>query len=451
MSLLKKVFTFAGGIHPDGKKELASGEKLTFLPRPGELVISMSQHLGAPATPIVKLGDRVKKYQRIGDATGFISAPVHSPACGVVKEIISTPIASSRVADAVVLTLDEEDGEVDSSMAPILDWENVDNSLLIERIKDAGVVGAGGAGFPTFVKLSPPKDKVIDTVIVNGAECEPYLNGDNRLMIERAKELWEGARIIKKIVGAKKIVFAVEDNKPKAIAALEEALCGKEGFIAVLPHSYPQGSEKHIIFSVTGRMVKTGKLPADVGCIVENIWTVLTIHSSIARGIPVVYRTTTISGSIVKKPSNFVVPIGARVSDIIEAAGGFTEKPVKAICGGPMMGFAMARLDLPVTKTCSGLLFLSEKEVFEFESNPCIGCSRCVDACPMGLMPKEISLAVEADDINEAEKLSVMNCFECGSCAFVCPAHRPLVQHNRRAKAIIGAMRRAAAQKEASK
>lgn len=444
MKLLDKIFHFHGGIHTEGHKELAAGRPLEEIPRPKILTISMSQHLGAPATPCVKPGDHVVKYQKIADASGFISSPVHTPHAGVVKSIISSATASTRVAPAVVIELDNDDGAEDAAMTPIPDWKNAPIPELLNRIREAGVVGAGGAGFPTCVKLSPPKDKVIDTVIVNGAECEPYLNGDNRLMIQMAKELWEGISIVRHILGAKRVIFAVEDNKPVAIESLRKALADTDAELAILPHSYPQGSEKHIIYSTTGRVVQMGKLPADVGCVVENVWTILTIWSSIVKGIPVVIRTVTVTGDVVAKPSNFAVPIGATVAELVAAAGGFTRPPVKAICGGPMMGFAMPSLDVPITKTCSGLVFLSEDEVCEFESNACINCGRCIEACPMGLMPREISLAVEADDIAEAEVCHVMNCFECGSCAFVCPAHRPLVQHNRRAKAIIVARQKAA-------
>lgn len=445
MKFLKKIFHFAGGIHVEGHKELASSEALTMIGRPQRVVLSMSQHLGAPSTPCVEKGQHILRYQKVGEGAGMISAPVHSPFAGTVKEIITTSIASGRTAKAVVLDVDAEDGDKDCSMPPILDWQNATKEELLARIREAGVVGAGGAGFPTCVKLSPPKGKEIDTIIINGAECEPYLNGDNRIMIERSEELQTGVSIIQKILGAKRVVFAVEDNKPIAIDHLAKAFDDTDFEIAVLPHSYPQGSEKHVIFSVTGREIPTGRLPADVGCLVENVWTILTIASAVTIGRPVVLRTVTVTGAIVRNPKNFVVPIGMTVTDLINGAGGFTEPPVKAICGGPMMGFAMPSLDLPITKTCSGLVFLGAGEVEQFETNPCISCGRCVQACPMGLMPAEISQAVESEDICLAEKYHVMNCFECGSCAYVCPAHRPLVQHNRRAKSIIMAQRKAMA------
>lgn len=444
MKLLDKIYRFAGGIHTDGHKADAADVPLKRIPQPKMLVVPLSQHIGAPATACVKAGDHVARYQVIGEAAGPVSSAIHAPLAGVVKAIGPAPTPVGRVVSAVTIEVDSENAESGDPMAP-LDWASADPAALVARVREAGIVGAGGAGFPTAVKLSPPKGKEIDTIIINGAECEPYLNGDNRLMIERAADVWTGARIIQRAVGAKRVVVAIEDNKPRAIEAMGAAIGEDNGEIAVLPHSYPQGSEKHIIFSVTGRTVATGKLPADVGCLVENVWTAVSICRATVQGIPSVIRTVTMAGDAIARPCNLVAPVGTSVHDLVEAAGGFREKPAKAICGGPMMGFAMATLDVPITKTTSGLLFLTSKSVFEFGSSPCIGCGRCVKACPMGLMPAELSQAIEANDLDLAQKLHVMNCFECGSCAYMCPARRPLVQHNRRAKAIIGAKLRAAA------
>ncbi len=448
MNFVGKIFKFRGGVEVEGRKELSSGCPLERAPRPGRLVVSMAQHRGVPAVPGVLPGEHVAKFQKIADAAGKVSSPIHAPHAGVVKAVVASATASTRVADAIVLDLDPEDGVPDASLKPIENWAEVPAAELLGRIRDAGVVGAGGAGFPTYMKLAPVAGRTIDTVIVNGAECEPYLNGDNRLMIERASELWIGALILRRVTGARRVVFAVEDNKPKAIAALEAALAGTDGEIAVLPHAYPQGSEKHIVYSVTGRKIPYGKLPADVGCIVENIWTTLTVHRAILRGEPVTVRTITVSGEAIARPANFAAPIGMSVRDLVDAAGGFRFPPAKAICGGPMMGVAMPSLDVPITKTTSGLVFLGGGDAFEFSSSPCINCGRCVEACPMGLVPSEISQAVESGDIPLAGRLHVESCFECGCCAYVCPARRPLVQHNQRAKAILAARRAVAFRKE---
>ena len=444
MEFLSKIFRFAGGVSVKGCKEATENVPLVRLPRPALVTVSMSQHIGAPSVPCVKPGDRVKRYQRIGDAAGVVSSAVHTPFSGVVRAIGPSATASTRVADAITIAVDPEDVETDTSLAP-MDWAASQPADIVARVREAGVVGAGGAGFPTPVKLSPPPGKKIDTVIINGAECEPYLNGDNRLMVERPVEVWTGAKIIMRAVGASRAIVAIEDNKPAAIEAMRKAIGDEDGAIAVLPHSYPQGSEKHVVYTVTGRVVGTGRLPADVGCLVENIWTTVTICHAVRDGIPSVIRTVTVAGSVVARPSNFAAPIGASVADLVAAAGGFVRQPAKAICGGPMMGFAMPSLDVPITKTCSGLVFLAPEEVFEFSSSPCIGCGRCLRACPLSLQPAEIAQASAAGDIPLAERLHAMNCFECGSCAFVCPAHRPLVQHMRRVKAAIAARRRAAA------
>jgi electron transport complex protein RnfC len=307
----------------------------------------------------------------------------------------------------------------------------------------------GGAGFPTQVKVSPPADKPIDTVIINGAECEPYLTGDHRLMLERAAALWQGAAIIRHILGAKTVRIAVEDNKPDAIQTLESAQPGDLGdaAVCVLKTSYPQGSEKQQIYSVTGRIVPTGGLPMDVGCVVENVATTLAVWDAVVNGRPLVSRIITVSGDAVAAPSNLLAPIGTPFAALVDACGGVRGRVAKIISGGPMMGFAQASLDVAMSKTSSGLLLLSASRVPGFTSQPCIACGRCIDACPMRLMPAELSQCIEADDIDAAEHNFVMDCFECGSCAFVCPAHRPLVQHMRRAKAVTLARRRAANKK----
>lgn len=445
MKLLAHLFK--GGIHPPDSKAATASKPLVELPIPKTLTLSMSQHLGAPAIPCVAVGDHVKTHQRIAQQKGPISADVHAPCCGTVKAILpAAPTPSGRAAPAIVLETDPEDQSRDETLVPFPDWSRLSHNDLVDRVRAAGVVGMGGAGFPTAVKIFPPADKPIDTIILNGAECEPYLNSDNRLMIEHADALRTGLLIMRQILGAKHVRVAIEENKPLALATMEKALEGVEGDVALVPLRplYPQGSEKQQIFSVTGRTVPMGGLPMDVGCVVENAGTVFAIYDAVVNGNPLVRRAITVSGEAVGAPSNFIAPVGTSFLDLVAAAGGPCDQVAKIIAGGPMMGFAVPSLDIPMTKTSSGLLLFGPDQVHVFSSDPCINCGRCVEACPLRLMPNEISLAVEADDIDLAERRNVMDCFECGACTFVCPAHRPLVQHHRRAKAIIAARRRAA-------
>jgi len=446
MQTIPSPFTFSGGIHPSYNKGLSSGSPIRELSLPARLVVPLSQHLGAPAKPVVGVGDAVKAGQLIAEQGGFISAPVHAPACGNVVALEETLTPAGRPCGAIVI---ETDGRQEWQLLPTFpNGPGADKKALVAQIGAAGIVGMGGAGFPTRVKLSPPADKPIDTVILNGAECEPYLTADHRLMLERAPEIRAGAEVIRLILGAKTLRIAVEDNKPDAIAAMEKAFQGIEGDVAltVLHTSYPQGSEKQLIFSVTGREVPRGGLPMDVGCVVENVSTAFAIHDAVANGRPLVSRVISVTGDAVAQPSNLLAPCGTPYGDLVAACGGLKGKAAKVISGGPMMGFAVGDLSVPTGKTTSGLLLLSAKKVSCFTSQACIACGRCVDACPMRLSPAELSQCIEADDIEGAEPLALMDCIECGSCAFVCPARRPLVHHMRRAKAIVMA-RRAAAKK----
>lgn len=451
MKILKASFRFRGGAHPPGHKALSSGTPLRPLPLPARLTISTLQHLGAPAKPCVKAGDQVRAGQLLAAAAGAISAPVHAPAAGKVAAIVEAPTASGRGAPAIVLETEAGDGVWDATLAPLPEWSGLEPRPLVERVAAAGIVGMGGAGFPTHIKLSPPTGKPIDTLIINGAECEPYLTSDHRLMLERARDIWAGCAIIRHILGAKTVRVAIEDNKPDAIRAMSEAIGEDAGdaAVAVLKTLYPQGSEKQQIFSVSGRTVPAGGLPMDVGCVVENVGTALAVWDAVVNGRPPTWRSITVTGDAVAAPCNLMAPIGASFADLAAAAGGIRGRLAKIVAGGPMMGFAVPSLDVAMGKTSSGLLLLSPSRVAVFSSQACIGCGRCVEACPMGLMPSDLSQAIEADDIELAEQIAVMDCFECGACAFECPAHRPLVQHMRRAKAVIAQRRRAAQERKA--
>ncbi len=436
MKTVKSSFKFHGGVHPDYNKELAREKPITALPLPKTLVLSMSQHLGAPAKCIVKAGDHVAKGQLIGERNGFISVNVLASAAGTVKAVEARQCAAGGWADAVILETDDDQAATPSLTLPPLDWKTATKEELLARIADAGICGMGGAGFPTSVKLSPPPDKHCEYLILNGAECEPYLTADYRIMLEQAEKIRTGVEIMRKILAGPAVRIAVEANKPEAIAALEKAFADIEGNveIVVLPVLYPQGSEKHQIYATVGRLVPPGALPISVGCVVENVGTVAALADAVAGGLPLTARVTTVSGDGIVEPKNVLAPTGTTYADLAAFCGG--EKPGvrKVISGGTMMGFTVSDLRIATTKTTSGLLFLTGKRVFQYNSHPCINCGRCLAACPMLLNPAGISRATEADDIRQAEALGVMNCIECGACTFNCPSYRSITSLCRRAK-----------------
>ena len=445
MKTVKSQFKFKGGIHPDYNKELAKDKAIVEMPCPAELVISMSQHLGAPAKCLVKAGDYVVKGQLIGEKNGFISVPVHASASGLVKTVEPRLGAAGGTAPAVVLDTTAPapaDLPTANCQLPALDWRSATREELLKRVEAAGICGMGGAGFPTAVKLNPPPNKRCEYLILNGAECEPYLTADCRLMMERADRIRIGVEIMRKVLGGPAVRIAVEANKPEAIAALEKAFADIEGNveIVVLPVLYPQGSEKHQIYATVGRVVpEPPALPIDVGCVVENVGTVAAIADAVEQGKILLSRVTTISGDAVAEPKNVEAPLGTKYADLVAFCGGAKEPPAKVLSGGTMMGFAVSTLAIGTTKTTSGLLLLSKQRVVQYTSQACINCGRCVRACPMNLNPAEISKAVEANDIKAAEDAHVMTCIECGACSFECPAHRAITQHCRRAKASIRA------------
>ena len=435
MKTVKSQFRFKGGVHPDYNKGLAREKPIERLPMPAELAISMSQHLGAPAKCVVKAGDHVDRGQVLGERNGFISVCVRSSASGTVKAVEKRLGPAGGMADAVILTTDPEQNA--SIVLPPLDWRTATREDLLKRVEEAGICGMGGAGFPTSVKLNPPPNKRCEYLILNGAECEPYLTADFRVMLERADRIRAGVEIMRKVLGGCAVRIAVEENKPEAIAVLEKAFADIEGNveIVVLPVLYPQGSEKHQIFATVGRVVpEPPALPIDVGCVVENVGTVAAIADAVEKGQPLVERVTTVSGGAVAEPKNVLAPCGTRYADLLAFCGGLKEPAAKVLSGGTMMGFAVPNLEISTTKTTSGLLFLPRAKVFQYGSQACINCGRCVRACPMNLNPAEISKAVEANDVKTAEDAHVMSCIECGACAFGCPAYRQITQMCRRAK-----------------
>ena len=444
MKTVKSPFSFKGGVHPDYNKELARDQPIAAMPVPAELVISMSQHLGAPAKCLVKKGDFVRRGQLVGEKAGFISVCVRASADGLVTAVEKRPGPAGGLADAIILDTTAElpaDLPAVPPLAP-LDWKTASREELLARVEEAGICGMGGAGFPTNVKLNPPPGRRCEYLILNGAECEPYLTADFRVMLERADRIRAGVEIMRRILGGPAVRIAVEANKPEAIAALEKAFADIEGNveIVVLPVLYPQGSEKHQIYATVGRVVpEPPALPIDVGCVVENVGTVAAIADAVEKGEMLLSRVTTVSGDAVAEPKNVLAPCGTKYADLLAFCGGLRAPAAKVISGGTMMGFAVPTTEIATTKTTSGLLFLTKRRVFQYVSEPCINCGRCVRACPMNLNAAEIAKAVEADDVKAAEALHVMTCIECGACSFSCPAYRPITQFCRKAKASIRA------------
>lgn len=432
---------FKGGVHPKEGKELSCGKEIQTAPLLDKYTVILQQHIGAPPKLIVEKGAEVKKGQLLAEAGGFVSATIHSPTSGTISDITEIDGPMGAKMKAVEITADGKD-EWGSPLEPIKNWKTTNAVELKERIADAGIVGMGGAAFPTFVKLSPPEGKKIDTLILNGAECEPYLTADHRLMLENPESVIEGAAILAKILNVKTIVIGIENNKPDAIKALTEKV-GDTGIkVQALRVRYPQGAEKQLIYAITGRKVPAGGLPMDVGCVVQNVGTAVAVKEAVTEGKPLIERITTVTGEPVVNPGNWRLRIGTPVSKVLELAGGVKYQPGKVILGGPMMGFAQKNLDATIMKNASGLLLLSLDDVSQYTSEPCIRCGRCVDACPMDLLPSTLSVAAENEVFDMTEDYHIMDCMECGSCSYVCPAHRPLVQHFKRAKAEIAAKRR---------
>jgi electron transport complex protein RnfC len=431
---MSKTATFERGIHPEYHKELASGKSIEQAKLPQRIVVPLSQHIGAPTQADVNIGDEVKKGQVIGVTTSFVSSPVHSSVSGKVIAMASFPNPAGRMVPSVVIESDGKDEAVSFNEAPA--YMKLSADEIKAKIKDAGIVGLGGAAFPTNVKLSPPKEKTIDTVIINGAECEPYLTADHRLMVERAKEVVEGLKIIMKSLGVNNGYIGIEENKPDAVEAVKSAISGEANIeLYTLEIKYPQGAEKMLIKAVKDREVPSKGLPMDVGAVVQNVGTALAVYEAVRFGKPLIERVVTVTGAGIKEPANMMVRIGTLMSDVIEQCGGLVEGAVKVISGGPMMGFAQWTLDVPVVKGTSGILVLREDEyVSSDEYSACIRCGSCIDVCPMGLNPSILSIYAEKGFFEDAKQNNLFDCFECGSCAFVCPAKRPMVQFIRLAK-----------------
>lgn len=427
--------TFKGGIHPPDMKQLSMDNAIETVAPPSTLVIPLSQHIGAPCSAQVEIGQEVKVGQVIGSADAFVSAAIHSSVSGKVVAIGPFPTPMGRMVQCVVIENDGQDTW--ATLQETEDYLSLEPGAIKEKIKAAGIVGMGGATFPTMVKLSPPKEKPIDTIILNGAECEPYLNADYRLMLESPKEVVEGLKILMASLGVKKGYIGIENNKPEAIKVME-ATVANEPTVEIAPCEvkYPQGAEKMLIQAITGRTVPNkGGLPMDVGCVVQNVGTAVAIYNAVRFGRPLIERIVSVTGKGIKNPKNVLARVGTMVRDLVEFCGGLTSDAVKVVSGGPMMGFALVDLDVPVAKGTSGILVMAEAEAARTENyGPCIRCGRCIGACPMHLMPSMLSVFSEAGLYEECKEYGLFDCFECGSCTYVCPAKRPIVQFVRLAK-----------------
>ncbi|MDI3525526.1 MAG: H+/Na+-translocating ferredoxin:NAD+ oxidoreductase subunit, partial [Candidatus Atribacteria bacterium] len=430
-----RVKTFPKGVHPPRTfKELTASSAIQAIKSPARVVLPLIQHTGAPLSPLVKKGERVKKGQKIADVEAFVSAPLHASVSGVVSAIVDWPHPTRGVFKAIVIERDGEEEER-GKLLSVERIEDLEPDFLRKWIREGGMVGLGGAAFPTHVKVSPPQGKTIEYLILNGAECEPYLTCDHRVMLEQSEEILIGLRILARACGAKAAFIGIEENKPDCIQLFEEKVKQLTIPTTVVPLAtkYPQGSEKHLILAILGREVPPGGLPLDVGVVVNNVQTAWALGRMALEGMPLVERVITVSGDCIKERGNFLVPIGTVLEELVEFCGGFIESPRKVVMGGPMMGIAQVSLAVPVIKGTSGFLFMKE---FRFSKEyPCIRCGRCVSHCPMNLIPSQLAGLSEFGAFEEAERFRVMDCIECGVCAYVCPASIPITHRIKVAKA----------------
>ncbi len=421
-----KLFSFKGGVHPPEMKGLAEDSPIQKAEIPENLTVPLVQHIGAPCKATVEVGQQVREGQIIGETQAFVTAPVHAPLSGKVKKIENMLHPLGIKVPTVVL---EVDGQEREYMEPLgEDPAKPDPKQMLERIQQAGIVGMGGATFPAHVKFSPPKEKKIDTFIINGCECEPFLTADYRIMLERGDDVLLGAQMISKILGVERTLVGIEENKPKAIENLRK-LAGKTGGeVQVLATKYPQGAEKILIKALLDREVPSGGLPMDVGVVVSNVGTAVAVCEAVRDGKPLIDRVVTVTGNGVAKPGNFLVRIGVSMQSLVDQAGGTVGTVGKLVVGGPMMGLAQSSFEVPVIKGTSGILILQEQGEMHETHLPCIKCSFCVQACPVHLIPSRLSILAEAQNWKQAEEYGANDCIECGCCTYVCPSKRPIVQ-----------------------
>ena len=430
-----------GGVHPPENK-LSAGSKIQALPIPEQVIIPLSQHIGAPATPVVQKGDNVKVGQLIAGASGFVSANIHSPVSGTVVSIANITDAAGLSKPAITIQVegDEWIDDIDRS-EKILNSNNLTKEEIIKAITAAGIVGMGGATFPTQVKLTPPPGSKAEFLIINGVECEPYLTSDHRVMLEKAEEVLIGVQLLMKAIGVQRAIIGIENNKPDAIEHLKQLASKTIGIeICPLKLKYPQGGEKQLIQATTGRTVPSGGLPIAVGAVVQNIGTALAVYEAVIKHKPLIERVVTVTGKSLARPGNYLCRLGTPISKLIEAAGGVPENTAKVIGGGPMMGRTIVNIDSPIMKGTSGILIISNKEAARKPVRECIRCGKCVSACPMGLEPYLLAKLSMFNLLERMEEEKVMDCIECGSCSFTCPSTRPLLDYIRLGKGRTGAM-----------
>ncbi len=437
--------TFRGGVHPPERKELARDQPIRVLPTPAVVRIPLIQHLGTPCEAVVKPRDQVEAGDLLGKAGGFVSAPVHASIGGKVARFAAVTLPNGRHVPAVPVRAEAAGEENPSLVEEIFggEWPYLEGKdgpapeAVVQAALEGGLVGLGGAAFPTHVKLRPPRGKKIDTLVVNGCECEPYLASDHRLMVEYPRPIWAGALLVARAVGAERLVLGLEDNKPEAYQSLCEVLPPSRAEIVLLRTRYPQGGERQLIQAVLGRVVPTGGLPLDVGVVVLNVGTAAALARAFFRGAPLTHRIVTVTGGGVARPGNLLAPVGASFRDLINACGGLLPEAERIVAGGPMMGFTVGDLETPVTKGTSGITVLTPGETVRGKRTECVRCGRCVDVCPLRLVPTRLALAVRRRNWEVARRYHIQACIECGSCAYVCPARIPLTQLIRMGKAVM--------------
>ena len=439
-----RLFPVTGGIHPDYRKDGTSEKAIVVMPPTAALYVPLHQHIGAPAEALVKEGDLVKKGQMIARNQGAVSATQHAPTSGRVASVTMVPAPHPSGLPVLTIAI-EPDGkdEWGEAMPSLGDPFALDTHAINERVAAAGIVGMGGAAFPSAIKLNLGTQKKLHTLLLNGAECEPYLTCDDRVMREHAEEIIDGARIMAHALGAANIVVGIEDNKPQAAEIMKKAAAAHSNIeVAVVPVQYPMGSEKHLVQAITGKETPARMLTADLGIVVHNVATARAVHNAVRNGRPLVARVVTVSGGALREPKNVEVCIGTKISDLIEFCGGFAQRPERVVNGGPMMGQPLPTLDAPVVKGTSGILALTAAEISDKPTSACIRCGACITACPCGLSPVEMSAFIRKDNLEGAEKIGVRDCISCGSCSWVCPSHIPLVHYFNYAKGTLNAQDR---------